>query len=199
MPPDDFAKQNQRAALGICDLCGGPVPSGQWYTTKGRPRLHCSVDCRQTANSRTGAPIRRREMQAHVAAGEWINPASIHAPDPANVAAGVSRARKAEVVAGTWRNPALTDAARRKLSRPRKYHGALARAMDKLRRGTMTDLTEAEHAAYLRYRRRLRQARLDADRAYHREWSRHKWESLTPAERETQRERWREKNKSRRK
>lgn len=164
----------KRAAIGICDQCGGQIPVGDHYTSKGRPRLHCSIDCRQTANSRAGAPIRSRKAKQRVARGEWTNPADIHHPDPANISAGVSRARKAEVREGRWRNPALAEAAKRKLSRPRKHTGALARAIDKARTGGMASLTPSEHRAYLRWRRELRQARADAIRRYQRERYRRK-------------------------
>ena len=45
------------APLGICDLCGGEISPGP-YTSKDTPRLFCSRECRNTANSRAGAAIR---------------------------------------------------------------------------------------------------------------------------------------------
>lgn len=190
---------DKQQPLGICDLCLGPIPRGEWYTTKGTPRLHCSTDCKNTSNSRAGASIRSRKAKRRVARGEWVNPASLNAPDPQNVSAGVSRARKAEVKAGTWLNPALAARARQKLSRPRKYHGALHRAIEKLNRGSMKDLTPTEHRAWLKHRRELRLARPEADRRYHRDYYRRQQSKLTPTQRKAQHARWREQNKRRKK
>lgn len=78
-------------------------------------------------------------------------------------------ARLREVSEKRWRNPALDDKARRKLSRPRKHSGVLARAIDKARTGGMAALTPAEHRAYLKWRRELRLARIDDVRRYYRE------------------------------
>jgi hypothetical protein len=189
---------DKQQPLGICDLCLGPIPRDEWYTRRG-PRLHCSMDCKNTANSRAGASIRSRKVKRRVARGEWVNPASLNAPDPQNVSAGVSRARKAEVKAGTWKNPAITDKARAKLSRPRKHVGALHRAIEKLRHGSMKDLTDVEHKAWLKWRRNLRRARIESDRRYHRERYHRQQDALTPAERKTQRAKWRAQNQRRKK
>jgi hypothetical protein len=85
----------KRAPLGICDQCGRPIPQLEWFTSKGGPRLHCSPECRATANSRAGAPIRskNRKPGSHAASGS-IQP--VHRPDPVNVAAGISWSRKLE-------------------------------------------------------------------------------------------------------
>lgn len=147
--------------IGICDQCGGSIPAADHYTSKGRPRLHCSPTCRATANSRAGAPIRSRKARERVAAGVWYNPRSEMTPE--QISALQSRAsRKArlrEVAESRWCNPALAAAARRKLSRSRKHRGLLARAIDKANRGGMADLTPAEHRAYLRWRQELRDKR----------------------------------------
>ena len=46
------------------------------------------------------------------------------------------------VAEGRWRNPSLSDEAREKLSRPRKYSGLLHQAMEKLTQGaSMADLS----------------------------------------------------------
>ena len=189
---------DKQQPLGTCDLCLGPIPRDEWYTRRG-PRLHCSPECKNAANSRAGAPIRSRKAKARVARGEWVNPASLNAPDPQNVSAGISRARKAEVKAGTWNNPALGERARQKLSRPRKHHGPLHRAIEKLRNGSMKDLTDVEHRAWLKHRRELRRARIEADRRYHRERYRSQQDALTPAERKAQRAKWRAQNQRRKK
>ena len=111
------------------------------------------------------------------------------------MADGVRRARLAEVQAGTWRNPALDPAAREKLSRPRKYSNDLAQAIEKLRYGKMIDLTESEHAAYMAYRRELYRQRQDEARAASRAQYAKRQATLTPEQREKQRERWRAANK----
>ena len=162
--------------VGVCDLCLGVIPPDQWYTSRGTPRLHCCLDCKNTANSRAGAPVRSAKTRLAIGLGQWTNPASIRQPDPEKVSIGVSRARKAEVKAGAWRNPALDPAAREKLSKPRRHTGDLAKAIEKLRHGKMADLTEAEHAAWLEYRRDL--------------YRQHQAE-MTIEQHEQQRERWR--------
>jgi len=103
------------------------------------------------------------------------------------------------VKAGTWKNPAITDKARAKLSRPRKHVGALHRAIEKLRHGSTKDLTDVEHKAWLKWRRNLRRARIESDRRYHRERYHRQQDALTPAERKTQRAKWRAQNKRRKK
>jgi len=146
--------------LGICDLCLGPIRD--WYTSKGRPRLYCSVDCRNTGNSRAGATIRSEKACERVRMGQWVNPALIHPPTPENIGAGVKQARLREVEAGAWRNPALDDEAREKLSRPRKHSGVLHSAIEKLsRRLSVSELTPEEQEAHRLYRRELRIARRD--------------------------------------
>lgn len=169
------------AALGICDQCGGEIPPHLGdYTSKGSPRLHCSRDCRNTANSRAGAEERGRQARLRVAHGQWVNPATINKPDPANISAGVSLARKAEVEAGTWRNPALDDEAREKLSRPRVHTDdpILHSAIEKLGRGLRVNrLTPDEQRAHRAWRRNQRRA-----------W----WQGKSEAEKEAQRRKWRE-------
>lgn len=175
----------KKQPLGACDLCREPFPSGvSLYTSKRKPRQYCSRDCRNTANSRAGSAIRSAKVRRRIAAGEWQNPADLHRPDPANIAAGVSRARKREVQEGRWRNPALTAEAREKLSRPRKHTGALHCAIEKYKRGCKTsELTVEEHQAYLAYRAELRRER----RA-----------RMTDEEREAQRAKWRTQSRQRR-
>jgi len=136
----------KRAPIGICDQCGGRIPAAEHYTSKGRPRLHCSLECKQTANSRAGAPIRSRKAKERVRAGTWRNPRSGMTPEHISEAQSRAsrKARLREVAEGRWRNPAL-----------------LARAIEKASAGGMAALTPAEHRAYLRWRRELRQARID--------------------------------------
>jgi len=179
---------SKQALLGICDLCGGEIPPHLGpYTSKGKPRLYCGDDCKNTANSRAGAPERSRKAKRRVARGEWQNPADLHKPDPANIAAGVSQARKAEVQAGTWRNPALDDVAREMLSRPRQHgdNPALHSAIEKFKRGLKIDqFAPEEQLAYRAYRRRQR---------------RELWERTPEAEREELRRQWRERWRRRKK
>lgn len=141
--------------LGVCDHCGGPIRRSEWYTSKRKPRRYCCRDCRNTANSRAGAPIRSVKILAHIRAGTWQNPHILHPPTPAEQAARARKGRLREVRAGRWRNPALTLEARRKLSRPRRHSGALHAAIEKLRNGKMADLTPEERDAYRAYRRDL--------------------------------------------
>jgi hypothetical protein len=150
-------KQNP---IGICDLCGDSIPSSRWYTSKGKPRLYCTRTCRNTANSRNGNPIRIQKQIERVARGEWQNPARLRSPTPEEQSARARKGRLREVEAGTWRNPALGDSARQKLSRPRKYSGALHSAIEKLKRGlSVSELTAEEHEAHKEYQRQLRAAR----------------------------------------
>lgn len=197
----DRPLRDKRAPIGICDLCGDLIPRDEWYTSKGRERLYCSTTCKATANSRAGAPIRSRKAKERVARGEWINPrARMTGEEISRVQSRASRAaRLREVREGHWRNPAVDDRARRKLSRPRKHRGALHRAIEKLRLGSMDSLTDAERRAWTKYRRGLRQARLDEIRQHDRERYRLRQARLTPDEREEQRVRWREQNKRRKK
>lgn len=144
------------APLGICDHCGGPIPRNRWYTSKGKPRLYCTLTCRNTANSHNGEPIRYQKMMDRIHRGAWTNPAKLHPPTSADQAARARKGRLREVAARTWRNPALAEAARRKLSRPRKHTGDLANAIQKLDQGlSVSDLTPGEAAAHRSYRRRL--------------------------------------------
>lgn len=190
--------QEKHAPIGICDLCGSQMPRDRWYHRRG-PRLYCSIDCRNTANSRAGAPVRGQRQRERVASGEWENPAHLNPPDPANIGAGVSAHRRQEVAGGTWRNPALDQAAREKLSRPRRHgdNPALHGAIERLRTESVTDLTPEEADAWRAHQRELRQARVDEARAYQREYYRRCQEALTQDEREAQRERWRQANRRR--
>ena len=84
------AMAEKRLPVGICDYCEGPIPPGDWFTRRG-PRLYCSVDCRNTANSRAGNAVRTAKQKARVAAGAWQNPAKLRPPTGEEQAA---RARK---------------------------------------------------------------------------------------------------------
>ena len=164
--------------IGVCDLCLQPIPAdiGAW-TSKGRPRLHCSRECRNTANSRTGAPLRAVAMQAHVQAGEWQNPHLLHPPTPAEQAARARLGRQREVQAGRWRNPGKTPEARAINSQPEKHSGDLAAAIERLKAGArVADLAPEQQAAHRAYRRELAAARRSA---------------LTETERAAQRAKWR--------
>lgn len=46
----------KKQPLGICDLCLKPIPPEDWLTHHGQPRLHCSLECRQSANA--SSPLR---------------------------------------------------------------------------------------------------------------------------------------------
>ncbi len=193
-------RPEKRAPLGICDLCTGRIPLGEWYTSKGRERLHCSTSCKATANSRAGAPIRSRKALQRVQAGEWVNPRSLMSTEEiSRVQTRASRtARRREVAEGHWRNPALDPQAKRKLSRPRKHRGALARAIEKLGQAkSVSELTPAEQRAHRAWAKRRRAARRDEVNALRREWDRRRWENMTEAERQVQRAKWREQNKRR--
>ena len=144
--------------LGICDLCDAAIPANRWYTSKGKPRLYCSIDCRNAGNSRAGEPIRYSKMMVSIERGEWRNPVTIRPPTSEEQSARARAGRLKEVQAGVWRNPALSQEARDKLSRPRKHSGALAAAIDKLDRGlSMAELLPDEAEAYRAYRREARQ------------------------------------------
>ena len=149
-------REKQRP-IGICDLCGASIPREQWYTRRG-PRLYCpDTDCRNIANSRNGNAVRVAKMNERVRRGEWQNPRSfLSAEENARLNAHAGRlGRLREVAAGTWRNPALSDEARAKLSRPRKHHGILHRVLEKLRHGSVADLTEREKRAHRKYQQIL--------------------------------------------
>lgn len=164
------------APLGICDLCGEPFPAGvSLYTNKGRPRRYCSIDCRNAANARTGAPIIRERNLERMRRGEWQNPAAeMTDEERREYARRGARVRaqqhKADIAAGAWRNPADAPGAREKLSRPRVHQDnpALHSAMEKLHHGTMADLTDEERTAFYAHRRVLYQRRLDEARRYRR-------------------------------
>ncbi len=147
--------------LGICDTCLGRIKKRDWYTKKGFPRLHCSLECRQADNSRRGNPARVEKIRQHIADGTWVNPADgLSSERRSELNAKSARAgRLREVKEGRWRNPALSPAAREKLSRARKHSGALHAAIEKLRHSSMESLSTEERAAYLDYRKRLREAR----------------------------------------
>lgn len=146
--------------LGICDNCLGEIPKSRWYTSKGKPRRYCCVECRNAGNSHAGEATRYTKMMDQIRRGEWQNPAKLRPPTPEEQAEKARQARLAEVAAGTWRNPALSEAARTKLSRPRKHSGALADAIDKMNRGmSVADLTLEEQKAHREYRRALKQSK----------------------------------------
>lgn len=106
--------------------------------------------------------------------------------------------RRREVATDAWRNPALTADARRKLSAPRKHSGPLADAIDKLGQGLgVADLTPAEQAAFRAHQAALRAQRKDEINAQARERYRRQQASLTDAEREAQRAKWRQANQRR--
>jgi len=162
--------------VGICDLCKGSIPPSEWYTRRG-PRLYCSIDCRNTANSRAGNLVRTAKVLKRVEAGTWKNPAQLRPPTPEEQGERARKGRLREVEARTWRNPALTDQARVKLSRPRRHSGPLHSALEKLKQGArVADLTPDEQAAH---------------RAYRREQQRSRWESMTEEEKARRREQYR--------
>jgi len=164
--------------LGICDHCGGAIRTGYWYTSKGQPRRYCSLDCRNTANSRAGASIRSQKQLEHVQKGEWQNPHLLNPPTGAEQARRARLGRRREVLAGCWRNPGLTPEAREINSRPRKHSGALASAIEKLKAAKcVADLTPEEQEAHRVYRKQLQKSR---------------WTSMTEAEREQRREQYRQ-------
>ena len=182
---------DKTAPVGICDLCGEAIPRDRWYTRRG-PRLHCSDECRNTANSRAGAHIRAEKARERVAAGTWYNPRSAMTPEQISQAQSKAsrKGRLREVEEGRWRNPALEAEARAKLSRPRRHadNPALHRAMEKLRDGTMADLTPEERAAYRQHCRELAQSRRCEIREYRRR--RYQERVSTPEGREAERLKW---------
>lgn len=149
--------REKQQPTGICDLCLGEIPRGQWYTRRG-PRLY-HVECKNTANSRNGNPIRIAKQIERVRRGEWQNPHHLNPPTNEEQARRARLGRQREVAAGTWRNPALSDAARVKLSRPRKHRGALHRVMEKLRTLKVSELTARERSLYRAYQRDLARQR----------------------------------------
>lgn len=184
-------------SVGVCDLCGGAIPRGEWYTSKGAPRLHCSIECRQTANSRAGNPKRIAKLRQAIARGEWQNPRALMTPEEISKAQSHASktARTREVKEGRWRNPALGAKARKKLSRPRKHHGRLHRALEMLREGVKArDLPEDLRRSHNRYRRRLAKQNGEHRRAWAREWYKKRQAALTPKQRAAQRAKWRAAN-----
>ncbi len=150
--------REKQQPIGICDHCLSPMPRAMWYTRRG-PRLYCSIDCKNTANSRNGNAVRVEKLRARVRRGEWENPAKLNPPSGEEQARRARLGRRREVEAGTWRNPALPDEARKKLSRPRKHRGLLHRVIEKLRHGSVADLTEREKRVHRAYRRSLKRRR----------------------------------------
>jgi hypothetical protein len=191
--------REKQQPIGICDHCLKAIPRDQWYTRRG-PRLYCpGPDCRNTANSRNGAPARLEKLQQRIERGEWVNPRSVLSDEEnrrLNAQAG-RLGRKREVQAGTWRNPALSAEARAKLSRPRKHSGALHRAIEKLRAGTTADLTDEERTAYRLYQRALRLRRRDEVNDRARDRYRDRMRDLTDEERARLRAKWRAANQRR--
>lgn len=100
-------------AVGICDLCLGPIQPDNHYTRRG-PRLHCSRECRNTANSRTGAPVRAEMARERVRDGTWYDPRSELTPERRHEIDSTNSRnnRLREIDAGRWRNPGLTSEAR---------------------------------------------------------------------------------------
>jgi len=188
----------KRQPLGICDLCGGPIPLADWYTSKGRPRLYCSVECKCTANSRAGAPIRSKKILARIARGEWQNPAELRPPTSDEQAYRARKGRRREVADGRWRNPALSADAREKLSRPRKHNGLLHTVIEKLKQGlSVANLSPDEQDAHRAYRKQLRDARRDELNRQARERYKLRQEQVTADQRAEQRAKWRRANKKR--
>ena len=74
-----MSKPEKVAPVGTCDYCGKGIPVGEWWTSKGRPRLHCSLECRQAANSRK-MENRAEWMRERIECGDWVNPATINKP-----------------------------------------------------------------------------------------------------------------------
>lgn len=184
--------------LGICDNCLGEIPHDEWYTSKGKPRQYCGRDCRNTGNSRAGAPIRSAKAKRRVARGEWQNPHHLNPPTPTEQSRRARFGRRREVKAGTWRNPALSDKAKEKLSRPRKHEPALHGVLEKLKQGArVTDLTPDEQELHRTYRRNLVASRRDEVLAWYRNRYQQKQANMSEEEREAQRARWREQNRRR--
>ncbi len=65
-----MSKPEKVAPIGTCDYCGKGIPVGEWWTSKGRPRLHCSLECRQAANSRK-MENRSEWMRERIESGDW--------------------------------------------------------------------------------------------------------------------------------
>ena len=146
----------------LCERCGEPVTRHGlgYYTSKGKQRRFCSRGCRNTANSRSGAPIRSDKAKQRVRAGEWQNPAGRQTPEQHRAISQLGGAARAEqhraaIEDGNFIKPSEYPGASDKLSRPRVHsdNPLLHRALEKLRDGSMNDLTEAEAEAYRAYRR----------------------------------------------
>lgn len=182
--------------IGICDCCLQPIPpdQGNW-TSKGKPRLYCSIQCRNTGNSRAGNEVRTTKLHERVLLGEWVNPATIRPPTPEEQSARSRKGRLREVEEGTWRNPGLTPEAREINSLPHKHTGALASAIEKLKKMKMADLTPEEQEAYRAHARELRAVRREEANAWYRERYKRQQASMTPEQKEAQREKWREGNR----
>lgn len=185
--------------VGTCDVCGEPIPPNMWYTSKGKPRLHCSIDCRNAANSRRGAAVRSRQAKARVRRGIWKNPLWLESPESRRVHASIAgrKGRLQDVAAGTWRNPALSEAARTKLSRPRVHaeQPLVHRAMELMRRGMkLRELPGEVHLAYNAYRRDLAAQNREHHRVRARASYRHRQAKMTEEERAAQRAKWRAAN-----
>lgn len=192
--------REKRAPLGTCDLCGGPIPPGEWYTCKGKPRLHCSLECRQTDNSRTGAPVRSAKAKQRVADGTWVNPFDRMTPDEmfAHQSKAARTTRTREVAEGRWRNPGLTPAARAINSRPEKHgnNPTLHHAIELMGRGVkLSEMPQAERAAYNARQRELYAQNRAAKRAAWNAAYKRRQAALTPEQRAAQRAKWREGNR----
>ena len=188
----------KQQALGICDNCLSEIPRDEWYTSKGKPRLYCGRDCRNTGNSRAGAPIRSVKAKRRVARGEWQNSHHLNPPTPTEQSRRARLGRRREVKAGTWRNPALSDEAKDKLSRPRKHDPALHAVLEKLKQGIrVSELTPEEQELHRAYRRELVATRRDEVNAGYRQRYRLRQASMSEEEHEAQRAKWREQNRRR--
>jgi len=189
----------KHAPLGVCDLCGSQIAPDEWYTSKGKPRLHCSLECRQTDNSRVGAPLRSAKAKHRVALGIWKNPARDLTPqqrkDISARAGTIARTR--EVAEGRWRNPGLTLEARAINSRPEKHgdNPTLHHAIELMHQGVkLSEMPEPERTAYNARSRELYAEKRDAKRAVWNAAYRRRQAEMTPTQREQQREKWRKEN-----
>lgn len=190
-----MSKPEKTAPLGICDYCGKGIPQEYWWTSKGRPRLHCCLECRQAANSRK-MENRSEWMHQRIDSGEWTNPASINRPSHETLSKNSRVARLREVDEGRWRNPGLTPEALEINSLPHKHSGPLADAIEKLRLGVkLRDLSTEEQEAHRLYRKSLRDARKDEVNQYYKARYKKRQAQMTEEEKEAQREKWREGNR----
>lgn len=94
-----MSKPEKVAPVGTCDYCGKGIPVGEWWTSKGRPRLHCSLECRQAANSRK-MENRAEWMRERIESGDWVNPATINKPTSETISKNSRAARLREVEEG---------------------------------------------------------------------------------------------------